>query len=63
MLDLNRLYWSCGVFPGGTRKGRDPYQHVGQKRPSADLANVLQDETSTDFAEAKAKAKTKTLTT
>ncbi len=52
-----------GCFIGGKRKGRCPYsEHLGPKRPSSDLANLLQEEMSTAFAEANAMAKAKTKT-
>jgi hypothetical protein len=63
MLDLKRMYWNCGVFHWGKRKGRCPYyEHLGPRRPSSDLANLLQEEMSTALAEANAMSKAKTET-
>jgi hypothetical protein len=59
MLDLKRLYWNCGVFRGGKRKGRCPYEHLGLELPSYDFGSVLQVEMRTALAAAKAKAKAK----
>jgi hypothetical protein len=33
LLDLKRLYWNTREFRTGKRKGKSPYEHLGQRIP------------------------------